>query len=44
MKSFGASAYGASQKLIASVVGASFYLNLKSSTLGRQLIVSARAV
>jgi SAM-dependent methyltransferase len=44
MKSFGASAYGASQKLIASVVGASFYLNLRNSPLGRQLVVLARAV
>jgi trans-aconitate methyltransferase len=44
MQSFGASSYGTSQKLIASLVGAAFYLNLRSSPFGRQLVVLARAV
>jgi hypothetical protein len=44
MKSFGAATYGASQKFIAGLVSASFYLNLRNTRLGRQLVVLARAV
>jgi SAM-dependent methyltransferase len=44
MEGFSSQSYGPSQKLVASLVGAAFFLNLRSSRFGRQLIIRARAV
>jgi SAM-dependent methyltransferase len=43
MHSFAGQSYGLAQKLVSTVVGGAFYLNLRHSPFGRQLIVRARA-
>jgi SAM-dependent methyltransferase len=44
MKSFAGDAYGLPQKLMAGVIGGVFFLNLRHSRFGRQLVVRAAAV
>jgi SAM-dependent methyltransferase len=44
MDSFAGQEYGPLQKIVAAVIGSAFYLNLKHTPFGRQLVIRARAV
>jgi SAM-dependent methyltransferase len=44
MKSFAGNAYGLPQKLLASLIGAVFFMNIRHSRFGRQLVVRAAAI
>jgi SAM-dependent methyltransferase len=44
MRGFAGQSYGPMEKAVASVISGAFFLNLRDSPLGRQLVVRARAI